>query len=110
MTDNEATRRRALQIAAGVAAVSAISTTASAAAPNVVGVWKLVAAKTTDPSGKVVSVPYGPRGMGIVSLTSDGRMMSVLVDGRSKLPDCTTREYSSYCGNYTFYFSTPTTT
>jgi hypothetical protein len=110
MTD-EATRRRALQIAAGVAAVSAISTTtARAAAPAVVGVWKLVAAKTTDPSGKVVAVPYGPRGMGIVSLTSDGRMMAVLVDGRSKLPDGTTREYSSYCGNYTFDGSTLITT
>jgi hypothetical protein len=109
MTD-EATRRRALQIAAGVAAVSAISTTASAAPPDVVGVWKLVAAKTTDPSGKVVAVPYGPRGMGIVSLTSDGRMMAVLVDGRRKLPDGTTREYSSYCGNYTFDGSTLITT
>jgi hypothetical protein len=76
----------------------------------VVGVWKLVAAKTTDPAGKLVSVPYGPRGMGIVSLTSDGRMMAVLVDGRSKLPDGTAREYSSYCGNYTFDGSTLTTT
>ena len=109
MTD-EATRRRALQIAAGVAAVSAISTTTATAAPDVVGVWKLVAATTTDPSGKQVAVPYGPRGMGIVSLTSDGRMMAVLVDGRSKLPDGTTREYSSYCGNYTFDGSTLITT
>jgi len=108
--DSDTTRRRALQIAAGVAAVSAVSTTASAAPPDVVGVWKLVAAKTTDPSGKVVAVPYGPRGMGIVSLTSDGRMMAVLVDGRSKLPDGTTREYSSYCGNYTFDGSTLVTT
>ena len=109
MTD-EATRRRALQIAAGVAAVSAISTTTATAAPDVVGVWKLVAATTTDPSGKQVAVPYGPRGMGIVSLTSDGRMMAVLVDGRSTLPDGTTREYSSYCGNYTFDGSTLITT
>ena len=109
MTD-EATRRRALQIAAGVAAVSAISTTTATAAPDVVGVWKLVAATTTDPSGTQVAVPYGPRGMGIVSLTSDGRMMAVLVDGRSKLPDGTTREYSSYCGNYTFDGSTLITT
>src|SRR5476649_2088844 len=111
MTDEpDTTRRRALQIAAGVAAVSAISTTASAATPDVAGVWKLVAAKTTDPSGKVVAVPYGPRGMGIVSLTPDGRMMAVLVDGRSKLPEGTTREYSSYCGNYTFDGSTLITT
>lgn len=77
---------------------------------DIVEVWKLVAAKTTDASGKQVAVPYGPRGMGIVSLTTDGRMMAVLVDGRSKLPDGTAREYSSYCGNYTFDGSTLTTT
>jgi len=104
-----ATRRRALQAAAGVAAVSALSKAASAA-PDIVGVWKLVAARTTDASGKQVAVPYGPRGMGIVSLTADGRMMAVLVDGRSKVPDGATREYSSYCGNYTFDGSTLITT
>ena len=44
MTDTEATRRRALQIAAGVAAVSAIgTTTASAAVPDVVGAVSLLA-------------------------------------------------------------------
>jgi len=108
-TESDATRRRALQIAAGVAAASAISTSASAA-PDIVGIWKLVAATTTDPAGKQIAVPYGPRGMGIVSLTTDGRMMAVLVDGRSRLPDGTKREYSSYCGNYTFDGSTLTTT
>jgi hypothetical protein len=68
-------------------------------APNVVGVWKLVGGLTTDPSGRKIGVPYGPRGMGLV-----------LVDGRSKLPDGTRREYSSYCGNYTFDGSTLITT
>jgi phage baseplate assembly protein gpV len=48
--------------------------------------------------------------MGTVSLTSDGRMMAVLVDGRAELPDGTKREYSSYCGNYTFDGSTLITT
>ena len=80
------------------------------AAPDVVGVWKLVAATTTDAGGNQVAVPYGPRGMGIVSLTGDGRMMAVLVDGRAKLADGTRREYSSYCGNYTFDGSTLITT
>jgi len=80
------------------------------AIPAIVGVWKLVAATTTDPGGAQVAVPYGPRGMGIVSLTSDGRMMAVLVDGRSKLPDGAKRDYSSYCGNYTFDGSTLVTT
>jgi hypothetical protein len=78
--------------------------------PNVVGVWKLAGGTTTDSSGRRVGVPYGPRGMGLVSLTADGRMMAVLVDGRAGLPDGGKREYSSYCGNYTFDGSTLITT
>jgi hypothetical protein len=78
--------------------------------PSVVGVWKLVGGATTDPSGRKIAVPYGPRGMGLVSLTADGRMMAVLVDGRSTLPDGGKREYSSYCGNYTFDGTTLITT
>jgi len=34
--------------------------------PNVVGVWRLVGGATTDPSGRRVAVPYGPRGMGLI--------------------------------------------
>lgn len=77
---------------------------------GVAGVWRLVAAKATDPDGKPVNAPYGPRGMGLVTLTDDNRMMAVLVDGRSTLPDGTKREYSSYCGSYTFDGSTLVTT
>jgi hypothetical protein len=69
---------------------------------NVVGVWRLVGGSTTDPSGKELGAPFGPRGMGLVSLTADGRMMAVLVDARPTLPEGAKREYSSYCGNYTF--------
>ena len=54
-------------------------------------------------------MPFGPRGMGLVTFTSDGRMMSVLVDGRASLPEGAPRQYSSYCGNYTFDGSTLTT-
>jgi len=107
---DDATRRHALQLAAGAAAAVAVSSEAAAAMPNVVGVWKLVGGSMTDPGGKSVGVPYGPRGMGLVSLTSDGRMMAVLIDGRSKLADGAKREYSSYCGNYTFDGSTLITT
>jgi hypothetical protein len=107
---DDTTRRHALQLAAGVAAVATLGNEAAAAVPNVAGVWKLVGGAMTDPSGKAVGVPYGPRGMGLVSLTSDGRMMAVLIDGRVKLPDGAKREYSSYCGNYTFDGTTLITT
>ncbi len=77
---------------------------------NVVGVWRLAATKATDPGGKPVSAPYGPRGMGLVTLTADGRMMAVLVDARAQLPEGAKRDYSSYCGNFTFDGSTLITT
>ncbi|CAN5688855.1 hypothetical protein BH11PSE3_BH11PSE3_23320 [soil metagenome] len=76
---------------------------------NVVGVWRLVSTRATDPQGKQISQPFGPRGMGLVTLTDDGRMMAVLVDGRASLPEATPRQYSSYCGNYSFDGSTLTT-
>ena len=76
---------------------------------SVVGVWRLVSTRATDPDGKQVGVPFGPRGMGLLSLTGDGRQMSVLVDGRASLPEGTPRQYSSYCGNYTFDGETLTT-
>jgi hypothetical protein len=40
--------------------------------------------------------------MGRVVFTADGRMMSVVCDGRRELPAGSSREYSSYCGNYSF--------
>jgi hypothetical protein len=72
-------------------------------------VWRLVSAMATDANGKKLPVPYGPRGMGIVVLTSDGRMMNVLCDGRKEMPEGGKREYASYCGNYMFDGATLTT-
>ena len=46
--------------------------------------------------------PYGGKGIGRVTFTAEGRMMSVVCDGRPELPPGTARDYSSYCGNYTF--------
>jgi hypothetical protein len=70
--------------------------------PSIVGTWKLVRAVARDAAGTVLPSPYGPKAMGRVTFTVDGRMMSVVCDGRPDLPAGTSREYSSYCGNYTF--------
>ena len=75
---------------------------AGLATNQIVGTWKMVDATSLDPDGKVLPKPHGPKGMGLVTLNADGRMMAVLCDGRTSLPDGTTRDYASYCGNYTF--------
>ena len=70
---------------------------------DIVGTWALVRAKSTASDGTVMPPPYGGEtGMGRVTFSASGRMICVLCDGRTSLPDGETREYNSYCGNYTF--------
>lgn len=70
--------------------------------PSIIGTWRLVAATARDAAGKPLPPPYGGQGMGRVAFTPEGRMMAVTCDGRPELPPGTRREYSSYCGSYTF--------
>jgi hypothetical protein len=69
---------------------------------SIVGTWRLVEAKSHDPDGNALPAPYGGKGMGRVAFTAEGRMMAVVCDGRLALPPDAKRDYSSYCGNYTF--------
>ncbi len=69
---------------------------------SIVGTWRLVEAKSNDPEGTPLPTPYGGKGMGRVTFNAEGRMMAVVCDGRPDLPPGTKRDYSSYCGNYTF--------
>ena len=70
--------------------------------PLIVGTWKLARSIARDAAGAALPEPYGGKGLGRVTFTAEGRMMSVVCDGRPELPAGTAREYSSYCGNYTF--------
>jgi hypothetical protein len=70
--------------------------------PSIVGTWKLAHAAARDAAGAALPQPYAGKGIGRVTFTAEGRMMSVVCDGRQELPAGTPREYSSYCGNYTF--------
>ena len=69
---------------------------------SIVGTWKLVQATAKDANGKPLPEPYGGKGIGRVVFTADGRMQSVVCDGRRELPPGETRDYNSYCGNYSF--------
>src|SRR5438270_9690671 len=70
--------------------------------PSIVGGWKLVSAPARDAAGAALPAPYDGQPMGRVTFTADGRMMSVVCDGRAQLPSGVSREYSSYCGNYAY--------
>jgi hypothetical protein len=70
--------------------------------PSIVGTWKLADATARDAAGAMLPSPYGSKAMGRVTFTATGRMMSVVCDGRPELPAGASRDYSSYCGNYTF--------
>jgi len=70
------------------------------------GTWRMVRRFSRDAQGAPLPPPYGPRGShlvdtGLLSISPNGRMMAVLCDGRPGL-QVTPRDYSSYCGNYTF--------
>ena len=100
-------RRRLLAVAAAITSMLARASGAANMQQNpvrnrIVGTWKLVDANARDPDGKMLPKPYGPKGMGLVTLNADGRMMAVTCDGRPELPAGASRTYSSYCGNYTF--------
>ncbi len=69
---------------------------------DIVGTWRLVETAGHDPEGRPLAPPYGPVPMGIVTFSAEGRMMAVLCDGRTEMPDGEKREYNSYCGNYSF--------
>lgn len=70
---------------------------------SIIGTWRFVRGTVTREDGLPAPPPYGgAKGMGRVTFNGEGRMMAVLCDGRASLPGGEAREYSSYCGNYTF--------
>ena len=69
----------------------------------ITGTWQLVRTSSKRADGEDMSPPYGgEKAMGRVVLNADGRMMAVLIDGRPELPTGEAREYTSYCGSFTF--------
>jgi hypothetical protein len=69
---------------------------------RIIGTWRLKSTKAVDDGGKVLAPPYGPAPNGVACFEADGRMYSVLCDGRAELPSGESRQFMSYAGNYTF--------
>jgi len=69
---------------------------------RIIGTWRLKSTKAVDDGGKVLAPPYGPAPNGVACFQADGRMYSVLCDGRAELLAGETRQFMSYAGSYTF--------
>ena len=70
---------------------------------NLIGTWRLVSGESVFADGTPGPAPYGGEGaIGRVTLGEDGRMAAVLCDGRTDIPAGEAREYTSYCGRWTF--------
>ena len=70
--------------------------------PSIVGPWKQVRAVARDGRGAALPETYGGKGIGRVTFAADGRMQSMMCDGRKEMPAGVARDNSSHCGNYTF--------
>jgi hypothetical protein len=69
---------------------------------RIIGTWRLRRTKGTDDHDVELSPPFGPTPNGVVCFEENGRMYSVLCDGRLELPAGEPRQFMSYAGNYTF--------
>lgn len=70
---------------------------------DIVGTWRLYKTTARNDAGEPMHPPYGEKPRGLLVFYADKRMMSVLCDSRTKLPDGeNVREYNSYCGNYEY--------
>src|SRR6185436_15988730 len=69
---------------------------------SIIGTWRLKRSTAVDDSGNALEPPYGPAPNGVACFEADGRMYSVLCDGRAELPAGEKRQFMSYAGNYTF--------
>ena len=76
---------------------------------DIVGTWRLVRAVARDAEGRELPAPYDGQGMGRIVFGADGRMAVAMIDWRTDLPAGVDREYSGYCGRYTFDGTTLTT-
>jgi hypothetical protein len=69
---------------------------------ELVGTWRFVRSVSRDGDGKELTPPYDGQGMGRIVITPDGRMAVMMIDGRKDIPAGEKREYSGYCGRYTY--------
>ena len=69
---------------------------------RIIGTWRLRSTKAVDDDGKPLPPPLGPSPNGVNCFQADGRMYSVICDGRAALPKGEERLLISYTGNYTF--------
>jgi hypothetical protein len=69
---------------------------------RIIGTWRLKSTRAIDDEGKALPPPLGPSPNGVVVFQGDGRMYSVICDGRAEVPKGQERVFIAYTGNYAF--------
>lgn len=69
---------------------------------RIIGTWRLRSTKAVDDDGKALPPPLGSVPNGVACFQADGRMYSIICDGRADLPGGELRAFISYTGNYSF--------
>lgn len=69
---------------------------------DLTGTWRCVRVVSRDQNGNALRPPHDGQGIGRIVFTGDGRMAVMMVDGRKDIPAGEKRDYSGYCGTYTF--------
>jgi hypothetical protein len=68
---------------------------------DLVGTWRLLAEVATDAAGLTQPTLFGPTPLGTVTFDRSGRMILVVVDGRTDVP-AGQRMFMAYTGRYEF--------
>lgn len=69
---------------------------------SITGTWQMIHTECISDNGEQLPRPYGENGMGLLSLSKDGRLICVLHEGGDDPVSTEAREYNSYCGSYQF--------
>ena len=70
---------------------------------DIVGTWRMVGYHCRTAGGEELAPTYGPEPIGLIRFDRHGRMVVVIADGRSELPEeLSQRPFTAYTGSWSF--------
>ena len=70
---------------------------------DIVGTWRMVGYHCRTAEGEELAPTYGPEPIGLIRFDRHGRMVVVIADGRTELPEeLSQRPFTAYTGSWSF--------